>query len=87
MKYLNASLVLPDSLIKELQNYAQGTYIYIPIKEGSRKNWGEVSGYRNEIQKRNAEILEKYRNGISLEELSDIFYLSIDTVRKIIYGK
>lgn len=87
MKYMNANLVLPDSLVKELQNYAQGKYIYIPIKEGCHKNWGEVSGYRNEIRKRNMEIIEKYKNGISMEELSDIFCLSIYAVRKVIYEK
>ncbi|HBF36937.1 MAG TPA: hypothetical protein DDW50_06410 [Firmicutes bacterium] len=87
MKYINANLVLPDSLVKELQNYIQGEYIYIPIKEGCHKNWGEVSGYRNEIQKRNIELVKQYRNGTSMEKLSDLFGLSIYAVRKIIYQK
>ena len=32
MKYLNAQVILPDALVKELQNYVQGGYIYVPAK-------------------------------------------------------
>ncbi len=87
MKYINANLILPDSLVDELQNYIQGEYIYIPMKKGCHRNWGELSGYRNEIQKRNMEIIEKYRNGTSMEKLSNIFGLSVYAIRKIIYKK
>ena len=31
MKYLNAQFILPDALVKELQTYVQGGYIYVPI--------------------------------------------------------
>ena len=30
MKYLNAQAILPDALVKELQAYIQGGYIYVP---------------------------------------------------------
>ena len=33
MKYFNAKLILPDALVKELQNYVQGGYIYVPIEQ------------------------------------------------------
>lgn len=49
MKYLNAKLILPDALVKELQNYVQGGYIYIPVKQEQQKRWGEVSGYWQEF--------------------------------------
>ena len=29
MKYLNAKVILPDALVKELQAYVQGGYIYV----------------------------------------------------------
>ncbi|MBS4981875.1 MAG: hypothetical protein KHZ72_11145 [Lachnospiraceae bacterium] len=29
MKYKNAQVVLPDALVKELQKYVQGEYIYV----------------------------------------------------------
>ena len=37
MKYRNASEVLPDSLLRELQKYAPGELLYIPADSG-RKN-------------------------------------------------
>ncbi len=38
MKYLNANKVLPDFLVKELQNYVQGDYLYVPIEKDKHKN-------------------------------------------------
>ena len=87
MKYTNANRILPDSLVKELQNYIQGEYIYIPMKKGCCRNWGQLSGYRNELQRRNMEIVKKYRNGVSVEILSNTFGLSVYAIRKIIYKK
>jgi len=87
MKYLNANIALPDFLVEELQNYVQGEYLYIPIKKGQHRKWGELSGCRKEIESRNQEIIDKYSNGTSIEELSDTYYLSIYAIRKIIYKK
>ena len=42
MKYLNATSVLPDTLVKELQNYVQGGYIYIPIEQEQQKRWEKL---------------------------------------------
>ena len=87
MKYKNAKVVLPDALVKELQNYVQGEYIYIPIEPKKQKRWGEVSGYRKELEERNKSIKEEYQNGIAMEFLSEKYNLSISAVRKIIYQK
>lgn len=87
MKYKNAKVVLPDALVKELQNYVQGEYIYIPIEPKKQKRWGEVSGYRKELEERNKSIKEEYQNGITMEFLSEKYNLSISAVRKIIYQK
>ena len=56
MKYIKANSILPISLIEELQNYIQGGYIYIPSKNENKKGWGELSGYKREIEKRNKKI-------------------------------
>lgn len=56
MKYINARTLLPASLVKELQQYIQGGYLYVPAEEASRRGWGEVSGYKQELQ------LQKYSN-------------------------
>ena len=87
MKYVNACRVLPDSLVKELQNYVQGEYLYIPIQEDCHKSWGERSGYREEIQQRNLKMIAEHQNGASLERLAEMFCLSVSAVRKIIYQK
>ena len=87
MKYINASEILPDMLVEELQQYVQAGYIYIPAKDEQHKSWGELSGYRKELNKRNEAIIDKYQNGTSIEELADEYYLSVYAIRKIIYQK
>ena len=87
MKYLNAKLILPDALVKELQNYVQGRCIYIPVEQEQQKRWREVSGYRQELRQRNRQIKEDYNNGLSMECLSEKYCLSLYAVRKIIYQK
>lgn len=87
MKYINANAILPDVLVEELQKYVQAGYIYIPAKDEQRKSWGELSGYREELKRRNQMIVSEYRQGTSVEELADRYYLSIYAIRKIIYQK
>lgn len=87
MKYLNAQVILPDVLVKELQNYVQGGYIYVPVEQEQQKCWGEVSGYRQELKQRNLLIKTDYQSGMSMEYLSEKYNLSVYAVRKIIYQK
>ena len=86
MKYINAKDILPEDILKQLQNYAAGTLLYVP-KEGEEKSWGEVSGYRTYLLKRNRMILNFFRYGVPLEEISNTFGLSQETVKKIVYNK
>ena len=85
MKYINANAILPDMLVEELQKYVQAGYIYIPAKDEQHKSWGELSGYRKELAKRNAIIIMEYKNGVSVAELADRYFLSVSAIRKIIY--
>ena len=55
MKYENAKDVLPARLLEEVQKYAEGKVIYVPRTEKDR-GWGEASGYRDKLKKRNALI-------------------------------
>ena len=87
MKYINAHAILPDMLVEELQKYIQAGYIYIPAKDDQHKSWGELSGYRKELAKRNAAIIMEYDNGISVEELAERYFLSVSAIRKIIYQR
>lgn len=86
MKYENAGEVLPEELLKEIQKYAAGKLLYIP-KGKEKKGWGETSGYRDRLQRRNVMIRNKYANGMTVSELADEYFLSLDSIKKIIYSK
>lgn len=85
MKYTNAKLVLPESLIEEIQNYMHGGYLYIPVKKEKRKAWGERSGIRKELDLRNQKIIAAYEQGVTIEQLAETYFISIYAVKKIIY--
>lgn len=87
MKYINAKVLLPEKLVKELQSYIQGGYIYVPTDQAQQKQWGEVSGYRQELLQRNRKIIEEYQQGISMDRLAEKYCLSVYAIRKIIYQK
>lgn len=87
MKYIKADSVFPIALVEELQSYIQGGYIYVPSRKDSKKKWGELSGCRYEIEQRNRKIRKDYQQGKSVDELVDIYYLSVHSIRKIIYEK
>ncbi len=84
MKYKNASEVLPDALLKEIQKYAAGEALYIPAS-GERKKWGDGSGAKVYYKQRNEEIRYKYSKGVKMEKLADEYALSTETIRKIVY--
>ena len=87
MKYVKAEMILPDELLKEIQKYIQGEYLYIPSELEKRKKWGEKSGSRMYIEKRNEDICSKYESGHKIKNLAEEFFLSIDSIKKIIYLK
>lgn len=84
MKYVKAQNVLPDELVKLLQEYIDGEYLYIPRKDGVKKTWGENSGTRNMLLARNKEIFHKYKLGRTTYELSEEYFLSEQSIRRII---
>lgn len=85
MKYTRADLVLPNELLKELQKYVQDGLIYIPKPKALHKKWGETSGSRKLVEDRNAEIKQKFQDGYCMEQLSNEYFLSTETIRKIVY--
>ena len=85
MKYRNASEILPDELLKELQKYAPGEIIYVP-SDNKRKKWGELSGSRKYYSQRNEEIRDKFfRLKVPIWTLCDEYGVSEDTIRNICY--
>ncbi|WP_027633733.1 CD3324 family protein [Clostridium hydrogeniformans] len=85
MKHEKAQDILPKDLIELIQKYIDGGYLYIPRKSNNKKSWGESSGLKHEIKKRNIEIYNRYRKSISIKQLSKEYYLSESSIRRIIY--
>jgi len=77
--------LLPDELIEKIQEYVDGTYIYIPRKKASTRSWGEVSGTRSELEKRNQAIQSAYLAGRSINQLAESYFLAPNTIRKILW--
>lgn len=87
MEYLNANHILPEKLLEQVKKYAAGKYLYVPKNEEDVKSWGELSGYRKQLLKRNRMIINKFKYGVSVEELSKEYFLSEETVKKLVYSK
>lgn len=86
MKYRNAADVLPEELLAQVQKYAAGELLYVPTPE-KQKNWGEKTGFREKLLRRNRVIRSLYQSGSTISELAEDFYLSVDSIKKIVYGK
>ncbi|OEH92539.1 CD3324 family protein [Bacillus solimangrovi] len=87
MNYVKANAVLPQELIKEIQKYVQGETIYIPKPKANHKKWGTRSGARTLIADRNASIKQGFKDGNSIEQLAEQYFLAVETIKKIVYSK
>lgn len=84
MKYEKAQEILPNEIIKIIQEYVDRGYLYIPRKDENKKSWGENSGALKELEIRNKEIFNKYNDGITIKELAELYFLSEASIRRII---
>lgn len=82
MKYKNAAKILPEELIAKLQEYVQGEYLYIPIKE--REKHSNMTDYALEVQKRDGHIYSEHLQGLSNRELAGRYSLSESSIRRIL---
>lgn len=60
MSYKRAEHILPAEIIELIQNYADGESTYIPRKDNNRREWGERTDIRNELDTRNQQIHDDY---------------------------
>ena len=84
MSYIKAEEILPEELIRKIQEYADGVYIYIPRKPGTRHTWGQATNYKAELKIRNDCIRSDYEAGMSIAALSRKFHLSEKSIRRIL---
>lgn len=84
MSYIKATDILPEEILNLIQQYVEGEYLYIPKKEGSRKSWGESTKSKKETWQRNLRIYSENKKGVSAKELSEMYYLSLKSIQRII---
>jgi len=84
MSYASARDIFPEDILKIIQQYVDGEYIYIPKKEENKIAWGELTQGKNEILNRNTKIYQDYLSGISMQNLSEKYYLSLKSIERII---
>lgn len=87
MKYSKAEFIFPEELLRIIQEYVQGELVYIPKPKEAHLKWGEKTRSKSMISARNAEIQSLFRNGVSIGELADRYFLSCESIKKIVYKK
>lgn len=86
MKYIKANTIFPEYLLEEIQKYVQGELVYIPKSPSNYDKWGANTNTKKMIETRNKEIVQAFKLGISISELAESYYLSEDTLKKIVYS-
>lgn len=87
MNYINADAILPEELLKEIQRHIPGGLVYIPKPKEAHQKWGEKSGSRAVVRERNDQIRRLFAAGVTVQELTERYFLSIDSIKKIVYSK
>ena len=84
MSYASARDIFPEDILKIIQQYVDGECIYIPKKEENKIAWGKLTQGKSEILNRNARIYQDYLSGISMQNLSERYYLSPKSIQRIV---
>lgn len=84
MGYVHALEILPEALIKEIQEYVDGQVIYIPKIKSKRCKWGEKTDTKVYYKERNLEIYNSYKNGTTIIKLSEKYFLTPKSIQRII---
>ena len=87
MSYIKAEEILPEELIRQIQKYVDGVYIYIPRKPGTRHAWGQETDYKAELKVRNDRIRSDYAAGTSVAALSRKYHLSEKSIHRILQNQ
>ena len=84
MGYVQALEVLPADLIEQIQEYVDGQVLYIPKMKSKKCKWGEKTDTRTHLKERNFELYKEYKNGATVYELSERYYLNPKSIQRII---
>ena len=84
MSYKKATHVLPQDLLRKVQEYVDGEFLYIPRVSGNKKSWGEMTSIRQDLQERNKHIYDDYLAGENMESLAEKYFLSLKSIQRIV---
>lgn len=84
MGYIKAEEILPDEIIKMIQQYVDGANIYIPRRDDKRAGWGQINLAKERIYARDMNIYMEYNHGITVAELAERYYLSEKSIWRIL---
>ena len=84
MRYKNAAQILPPELLRQVQTYVDGEFLYIPRLPERRRSWGETTATRRELLDRNRSIYAGYLSGETPETLAKQYYLSEKSIYRIL---
>ena len=85
MGYRKAEEILPMEIIELIQKYVDGENIYIPRKANGRREWGNKTLIRQELEDRNYQIFHDYQKGYTVQELSIRYFLSEKSIQRILH--
>jgi len=84
MSYKNAAQILPPELLREVQKYIDGGFLYIPRATHQRREWGAGTTAKQELEERNMKIYYEYLHGSRAEVLAEKYFLSKKSIERII---
>ena len=84
MGYIRAEEIVPAEIIELVQQYVDGTNIYIPRKAAHRQEWGAKTRIRQELSERDRRIYEDWLSGDNASKLADKYFLSEKSIWRIL---
>ena len=74
MRYTNATQILPPALLAQVQEYADGMFLYIPRRADKKRPWGTLTPTRQELIRRNNAIFLQHLAGSGISALAEQYF-------------
>ena len=84
MSYKNAAQIFPPELLREVQKYIDGDFLYVPRVTQHKRQWGTATTSKQELEIRNRQIYSDYLSGEKAGELAKKYFLSKKSIERII---
>ena len=87
MKYVKAATVLPESLIAKFKSIYKVKQFTFQNKKQNIIDGVYTTGGRKQLDERNKAIKDAFKSGIAIHQLAEEYFLSGETIKKIVYSK